>query len=72
MQCFYGGFCGLERSRVEISTVKIGWISSPELEGAQGLVGFPVQGLVGFPIQGLVAFLQTFSPKVSINWEGSC
>ena len=23
-------------------------ISSPELEGAQGVVGFPVQGLVGF------------------------
>jgi hypothetical protein len=27
--------------------VRTGGISSPELGGAQGLVGFPVQGLVG-------------------------
>ena len=62
----------MELSRVKFSKVRIGGISSPELGEAQGLVGFPVQGLVGFPDQGLVAFLQTFSPKVSINWEGSC
>lgn len=33
---------------VEIARVRTDGISSPELEGAQGLVGFPVQGLVGF------------------------
>ena len=38
----------MELSRVQISRVRIGGISSPELGGAQGLVGFPAQGLVGF------------------------
>lgn len=33
---------------MEISRARIGQISSPELGGAQGLVGLPIQGLVGF------------------------
>ena len=39
----YVCFLGAELSRVEISMVKIGEISSPELGGVEGLVGFPVQ-----------------------------
>jgi hypothetical protein len=33
--------------------VRIDGISSPEFEGAQGLVDFPVLGLVDFNAQGL-------------------
>lgn len=35
-------------STVAISRVRVGGISSPELEEAQGVVSFPVQGLVSF------------------------
>lgn len=43
----YRSFCGVELSRV-IFRVRIGGISSPEFEGAQDLVGFPIQGLLAF------------------------
>jgi hypothetical protein len=56
-QCLDRGFGKVELSRMEISRVCIGGISSPELGGAQGLVGFP--------IQGLVAFVQTFHLKLA-------
>ena len=57
---------GAELSRVEISMVKIGEISSPELGGAQGLVGFPVKGIGGFSCSGIGGFCSDFSPKISI------
>ena len=47
---------GGRRTPTEISGLRIGRISSPELGGAQGLVGFSVQGLVAF-----------FSP-LSLRW----
>lgn len=53
---------------MEISMVRIGGISSPELGGAHGLVGSPVHGLVDF----LISFCSDFSTKISITWEGPC
>ena len=38
----------MELSRAELSRIRIGGISSPELGGAQGLVDCPLQRLVGF------------------------
>ena len=56
----YKGSRTVQPSRVELSRVRIGGISSPELGGAQGLVRFPVQGLVGFLCSGLVGFCGKF------------
>lgn len=50
--------------RAEISRLRIGGISSPELGELRGLVGFPIQALVASlvqawvasPVQGLVSF----------------
>ena len=47
-QCLYRISEGAELLGAETSRVGIGEISSPELGGAQGFMGFPVQGLVGF------------------------
>jgi hypothetical protein len=50
----------VELSTVKISRVRISGISSPELGGAQELVGFPVQELVGFHKQELLGFCGKF------------
>lgn len=45
---FIYGSLGTELSRLEVPRVKIGGISSLDLGGAQGSMGFPMQELVGF------------------------
>lgn len=43
--------------------MKIGGVASPELEGAQGLMGFSVQDLVSFHAQRKMGFCGKFR-----NW----
>ena len=51
---------GAELSMVEISRMRIGGISSPQLGGAWGLVKFSCSVIGGF--------CSDFSPKISIIW----
>ena len=68
---------GVELSRVEISGVRTGGVSSPELRnsGVGGVlcsgIGVGNTGIGRFSYSGIGGFCSDFSSKVSIIWEGS-